>query len=518
MNLKKVINGIELKEKMSQAINLLCDTVKSTLGPKGNNVIIDHSAFTPFITNDGVTIAENIESEDIIINTILELAKESSIKTNITVGDGTTTTLVLLQSIFNEGLKKIEQGINPIILKKQLEHDLKIIKEKILKLSKKPTSSDLEKIAMTSANSEEIGKIISEAYHKVSSKEAIRIKEGEVSKTKVVYHRGYIFDTLLASPYFLEDKSALEIKAPFLLIVNNYLSDTEEIATFLNEALEIKKTLVIIAEEYSENLINDVLAINQEKQSKIYLLKAPEFGKNKQDLLKDLELISHSKIIDSICNSNLNNLGLVDSLTITPDETIVYFEQTEKIKEKTFELRNLALKRVVTDPDFLAKRIAMYENGIIDIYVGATTKTERRELKMRYDDALCAISSTKDGVLIGAGLAFYKVGTELNNNELLSDIFKEVLKAPFNQILSNAGLLENEILPAIKKHNYQKVYNILSENYESLEETNVLDSTSVIISAIENATSIASLLLTTTSLIINEYQNNIHKINNYTEL
>lgn len=518
MNLKKVVNGIELKEKMSTAINLLCDTVKSTLGPKGNNIIIDHSAFSPFITNDGVTIAENIESADPVINTILELAKEASIKTNTTVGDGTTTTLVLLQSIFNEGLKEINQGLNPIILKKRLEEDLKIIKQKILSLSKNPTLRDLEKIATTSSNSKEIGKIISKAYSKVQKKNAIRIKEGEDAKTEVVYHRGYIFDTLLASPYFLDDKSIIEIEQPYLLIVNNYLQDVEEIAIYLNEALETNKTLVIIAEDYSDNITNDILAINQEKSTKIYLLKTPEFGKNKQDLLKDLELISQGRIIENINNSNLSNLGLLDSLKITLAETIVYFEQTDRIKKKIAELQNLLSNSKPVDADFLAKRIAMYENGIIDIFVGAITKTERRELKMRYDDALCAIDSAKTGILPGSGLALYKVSAELNSKELSENILKKALKEPFNQIMTNSGLPATEIISKINTSKCQKVYNILTEKYESLEDTTVLDATSVIINALENATSIASMLLTTSSLVINEYQNNLHKVSDFSEI
>lgn len=518
MKLKKVVNGVELKEKMALAINLLCDTVKTTLGPKGNNIIIDHSAFTPFITNDGVTIAENIESEDVIINTILELAKEASIKTNTTVGDGTTTTLVLLQSIFNQGLKEIEAGVNPIILKQNLEQDLRIIKEEILKLSKIPSKDDYEKIAMTSANSKEVGKIISEAYNKVSSKSAIRIKEGDYFSTKVIYRKGYLFDTLLASPYFLEDKCNIEIENPFLLIVNSYLENIEEIAVFLNEIIELKKPLIVIAEDYSENIISEILALNQEIKNKIYLLKTPEFGKNKQDLLKDLELVSQGKIIDNLPAANLSYLGLVEFINIASLETTIIFKQDDKIKEKVIELQHLSLESKQIDTEFLKKRIAMFENGLIDILVGATTKTERRELKMRYDDALCAVDSVKKGVLPGAGLALYKICTELDRKLLKSSIFIKVLKAPFQQILTNAGLYEEGIIKKIKQSSYQTVYNIISSDYESLESTTIIDSTAVIISAIENATSIAGMLLTTSSLIINEYQNNLHKQNDYSNI
>ncbi len=518
MKLKKVVRGTELIEKMHIAINLLCDTVKATLGPKGNNIIIDHSAFTPFITNDGVTIAENIESEDAVINTILELAKEASIKTNSTVGDGTTTTLVLLQSIFNEGLKEIESGTSPIILKKRMNEDLDLLKGKITNLSKKPTSKDLEHIAITSAGSKEIGKIINEAYLKVSDKGAIRIKEGEEKNTRVIYKNGYVFDTLLASPYFLVDKDSLELISSYLLLVNTYLSNIEELAIYINEAIISTKNLIIIAEDYSDDLINDVLALNQESPINVYLLKTPEFGKNKQDLLRDIELISKAKIIENLHNSSTNSLGIVSNLKITPDESTIYFEQTEKIKEKIVELRSLQKKKLSPDSDFLAKRIAMYESGIVDILVGAPTKTERREKKMRYDDALCAISSTKSGVLPGSGLALYKITEELSEGELKESLLKKVLQTPFKQIMTNAGLDAEKILQPIKDSNYQQVYNIQSLAYESIQETTVIDSTLVIVNALENAISIASLLLTTTALVINEYQNNAHKENSYTEL
>jgi len=208
--MKKVINGEDLKIKMKNAIDLLCNTVKTTLGPKGNNIIIDHSDFTPFITNDGVTIAKNIESDDVVINTILELAKEATIRTNENVGDGTTTTLVLLQSIFDEGLKAIDKGVSPIILKRELDELLKEIVLRIESKSRKPKNSELLNIAQVSANGKEIGEIVFEVYSKIKDRNSITIKEG-IDKTVVNYLKGYTFDTIIASEYFFSEEKEITL-------------------------------------------------------------------------------------------------------------------------------------------------------------------------------------------------------------------------------------------------------------------------------------------------------------------
>ena len=223
--MKKVISNDELYIKMKEAINLLCNTVKITLGPKGNNVIIDHSSFSPFITNDGVTIAENIESDDEVINTILSLAKEASIKTNENVGDGTTTTLVLLQGIFNEGLNLIKNGKNPIILKKELYESLNKIIDKLNNISKKPKNRDLLNIAITSSNDIEIGTNIYKAYIKTKNINAIKIKESNNTKTNIEFLKGYSFETILASNYFLNENNEINYYSSYLLIIHNILNN-----------------------------------------------------------------------------------------------------------------------------------------------------------------------------------------------------------------------------------------------------------------------------------------------------
>lgn len=513
MNMKKVVSGDELRNKMQEAVNLLCDTVKTTLGPKGSNCIIDHSAFSPFITNDGVTIAENIESDDEVVNTILELAKEASIKTNTTVGDGTTTTLVLLQSIFNTGLKEIEKGENPIFLKKRLERELSPILEAIREKSKVPTEKELYNIAKTSGGMEEIGINISEAYQKVSEKSAIRIQESEEEQTKQVYRNGYSFDTLLASSYFLGNKKEIELIEPFILIIQDYVSNIEEVAYYLNEAIKKEKPIIIMAEDYQEDVVNELLALNFEDKIKVYPLKTPEFGNNKLELLKDISFVSEAKVLENEENPLSSYLGFLPKVLISEKETTLYFNRTERIKKRIQELKAVGTKK----DEFAEKRIAMLDKGLIDICVGAPTQTERREKKMHYDDALCAVASAKDGVLPGSGLVLYEIAEKENilpENALL----KEALTEPIKQILWNGGLDVEKVLETIKKSNYETLYNIKAEKYEFKNETSVIDATSVIENSLKHAVSIAGMLLTTTSIVINEYQNNAHKINDFNDL
>ena len=333
-----------------------------------------------------------------------------------------------------------------------------------------------------------------------------------------MHQKGYLFETILASNLFFTDKNEVELENVYLLIINNYLVDIEQIALFINEALNKNKSLIVLADDYSDDIINNILALNSEQNEKVYLLKIPEYGKNKLDLLNDLELISNCKIINDINNIDLYFLGEVNGLKLTNEESIIYFTENNNIKEKIKELRYLIKDNLVKDDNFLYKRIAMFENGIINILVGAPTSTERREKRMRYDDALCAISSASRGVLIGSGIAFYKLSKEVSKEEMISDILLNCLKEPLKQILYNAGLNQNEIIKNIEKSKYNLIYNVLEDKYEEIDKTIVLDSTEVVVNSLINACSIASMLLTTTSLIINEYKNNAHKINDFTDL
>ncbi len=506
--MKKIVTGKELEEKMQEAIDLLCNTVKTTLGPKGSNIIIDHSNFSPFITNDGVTIAENIESEDEVINTILELAKEASIKTNTQVGDGTTTTLVLLQKIYNLGLNLIQKGHNPIVLKRELDQEL----EKIIPLIKKeswiPKEKDLKNIATISSKDEEIGEIITKAYFQVGEIEAINIQEYEEEETKINFIKGYSLDTNLASDYFLNALKEVKYLNPFYLLVNSSLDDLEDISVILNNVLKSQKPLIIIANLYSEEFMQNILTLNNDYQAQIILLKTPYYGLSSLETLEDIAALSGGVIIDDAKDAKISSLGMSESIIINREKTIINYEPSPRLTKY--------LEKLAQD-DNNTKRRVMLQKGSVEIMVGAPTTTERREKKMRFDDALYALNSAKDGVLLGSGIVLSKISESLNSKEVSTSIFKEALLEPLKQILYNSGNDYNLVYNELKNDNFKKLYNVKTGKMEEESKSVVLDSLEVVINSLKNATSIAGMLLTTTSLVINEYATNKPNSYNYYE-
>ena len=513
--MKKIIYGNELYEKMNEAINLLCNTVKITLGPKGNNVIIDHSSFSPFITNDGVTIAENIESEDEIINTILTLAKEASIKTNDIVGDGTTTTLVLLEGIFNEGLKLIKEGYNPIILKKELNTYLDKLIIELENISHIPTNNDLYNVAQTSSNDNLIAKNIYDAYIKTKNINAINIKEIDSNTSHIEYLNGYRFETVLASNYFLNEQNTIEYNNSNILIINNKLENIESIAEILNEVIKKNESLIIISDDYNDDVVNDLVSLYLSNEIKICLLKTPSYGHKAHEILKDISVITNSNIIKTDYIT-LNDLGKVNNIVISNEEVIISFDYNDNIKKLIKEIKSNNKNEI--DKNFNDLRISMLSTTVANILVGATTTTERRELKMRYIDALHAIDISTKGILPGAGIALLKLRSNIKLESDIDKLFYNVLYLPFKQILINSGLNDKEIYDNIKKNNFNKLYNINKSNYENINDTLVIDPTFVVLNALKNAVSISSMLLTTSHLIINEYKNNLNKISDYNEM
>lgn len=513
--MKKIIYGNELYEKMSEAINLLCNTVKITLGPKGNNVIIDHSSFSPFITNDGVTIAENIESEDEVINTILTLAKEASIKTNDIVGDGTTTTLVLLEGIFNEGLKLIKEGYNPIILKKELNTYLDKLIIELENISHIPTNNDLYNVAKTSSNDNLIAKNIYDAYTKTKNINAINIKEIDSNTSHIEYLNGYRFETVLASNYFLNEQNTIEYNNPNILIINNKLENIESIAEILNEVIKKNESLIIISDDYNDDFVNDLVSLYLSNEIKICLLKTPSYGHKAHEILKDISVITNSNIIKTDYIT-LNDLGKVNNIVINNEEIIISFDYNDNIKKLIKEIKSNNENEI--EKNFNDLRISMLSTTVANILVGATTTTERRELKMRYIDALHAIDISTKGILPGAGIALLKLRSNIKLESDIDKLFYNVLYLPFKQILINSGLNDKEIYDNIKKNNFNKLYNINKSNYENINDTLVIDPTFVVLNTLKNAVSISSMLLTTSHLIINEYKNNLNKISDYNEM
>lgn len=501
---------------MSEAINTLCGAVKITLGPKGNNVIIDHSSFSPFITNDGVTIAENIESEDVVVNTILTLAKEASIKTNDLVGDGTTTTLVILEGLFNEGLKLIKNGFNPIILKKELNKYLDKLINKLSDYSRIPSDKDLYNVALTSSNDSVIASNITRAFIKTKNINAINIKEVDSNKSSVEFLNGYRFETVLASNYFLNEQESMEYNKPNILIINNKLDSIESIASVLNEVIKNNNSLIVISNDYNEDVVNDLVSLYLSNEIKICLLKTPSYGYKAHEILKDISVISKANIVNSDYIT-LNDLGCVNNIVINDDEVVLSFDYDHNIKKLVEEIKE---KNIINDIDknFNDLRISMLSTTVANILIGANTTTERRELKMRYIDSVHAIDVSTNGILPGAGISLLKLRNEITIENDIDKLFYNVLYLPFKQILINSGLNDDAVYKNIKKYNFEKLYNINKIDYENINSTSIIDPTNVVINTLKNAVSISSMLLTTSHLIINEYKNNLNKVNDYNEL
>lgn len=514
--MKKIVSGEVLKEKMLEAINLLCDTVKCTLGPKGSNVIIDHSNFSPFITNDGVTIAESIESDDEVINVILELAKESSIVTNKTVGDGTTTTLVILQSLFNLSIDLVNKGENPIVIKKQLYEVLDKIKSALEK-EKRPVNDEIiYNVARIASGDEEIAKVVSDAFVKIPYKEAVSVKEVEEVGVNINYFSGYKFQSVLASPLLLKDQTNIKFDDSLVLIIDSELIDIENISVILNEVFKTNKSLVIIANDFFDALVNEITSYVLNDDLKCLLIKISDYGERLRSIEKDLEIISGAKIVNNEVLINVQSLGHIKGIFVNKEEVRIEFDSNDIIKEYVSnildEVKNIDEEYV---KEFNMQRISMFNNGTAQISIGGYTKTELREKRMRLDDALCAVYSSGEGVLIGGGVTLLKVSSLLNENNMVEKIWKESLKKPFKQLMDNTGLDYKNVIGSIEQEQYNLIYNVYEDCYEEADKSYVVDSYKVVLNSLVNACSIASMLITTNSLVINEKINNLNKIDEY---
>lgn len=497
--MKKVISGKDLDKIIIEAVNLICNPVESSIGPKGTNSIIASTDLPTFITNDGVTIARNVESEDLCINAILEILKESSIKTDELVGDGTTTSLVLVKSIIEESYKLINNGISKYEINSELIKERNEIVKYLKNISHKPSEKEKRSIAITSSGKREYGEIIYEVASKIKNKNGIKITTGTKENTKVLYFKGYEIDTIIASDYFFKDSNLIELKNPYILVTNNKIENLENISDIINDCLDRKKDLVILADDYDEVLINNVLSINYDNDLNIYLLKNPEYGIRKFLISQDIAKISGAKIFKEDYY-----FGALKEIKINKEKTTMCFD----INAKDYVNKiNLAINDLNDefDIEFYQRRKSMLENGLALIEVGGKTNTEIRETKMHFDDAINAIFSLDDGVSLGGGISYLEVAEKLNEKFIL----KNILEKPFKKIIDNAMLDYTAIKNEIVKSNYKKVYNLITDKFENIDDTTVLDSTKVLISSLNSAISIASLLLTTNSLIINEKAKNI---------
>lgn len=500
--MKKIVTGEALNKVIIDAVNLICNPVEDSIGPKGTNSIVSTSDLPTFITNDGVTIARNIESDDLCINAILELIKEAAIKTDELVGDGTTTTLTLVKSIIKESFQLVSNGMSKYEISNKLLKEVKEIEIHLKESSIEANEKAKRNIAITASGKKEYGEMIYEVASKIKNINGIKITTGIKEETKVTYFKGYEIDTIIASDYFFKENNLIDLKKTYILISNNKISDWEDVSDIINECFNNKKNLVIFADDYEDDIISYILSLNYENDLKIYLLKNPECGIRKFLISEDLINLSEARII----NADFY-LGSLENIKITKDKTSMYFNTNIK---KYLEKISSDIEKLDDsfDIEFYQRRKSMLENGLALIEVGGKTNSEIREAKMHFDDAINAIFSLDDGASLGGGVAYLEIASKLNKDYIL----KKVLEMPFKKIIENSMLDFDDIKEEIVKSDFKKVYNVIKNEFEDTINTTVLDSTKVLISSLNSAISISNLLLTTNSLIINE-KNDYKNIN-----
>ena len=496
--MQKTIKGEELEIYISNAITLLSDTVKTTLGPNGTNVIINEANFSPYITNDGATIAAAITSDNEIINTILTIIKEAALKTDSDVGDGTTTTICLLESIYKNSIQNIKSKNDILKLKEELEKTTVKIINMLNTSSKKPNNQELENIASISANDKKIGHLITSFFIKLNKNPNIKLMENTSNeKDYAIALPGFFFENTIASPYFIKEKE-LTIKNPNIILFNKDIYTIQELEQIIYDNNFQNKDLIIIADSFADSVINEVLTINYEQETKILLINNPEYGTKRLAIIDDLKIITNAQRINNYYS------GSIKEFRYTNNTLTFIYNESSKLNNHISQLKNILIKENDEfECAFLKSRLSKLTNSYGIIYVGGNTKLERREKKMRFTDALCALNAATNGILPGSGLPFYQISNTLEIKNTADKIMQEALKSPIIQILKNSNVNYKKILNKIKDNNYQIIYNAKNKTFESITDTNVLDNTLVLTKALTNAISIATLLLTTTHLVIN---------------
>ena len=486
--MRSVLSGKLLKEQILKSIELLCGTVKDSLGPMGRNVLINVSDRDPFITNDGVTIAENITSNDVVVQTILEILKEASLKTNEVVGDGTTTTLVLLESILKESYQ--QENVDQLEIKKQLENCLSTVLEHIQTLSRKPTRKDYFSIATVAANDSFIGRTTSDVFLKVKKKQCIFLRESKTEKTTYEIMNGYRLDVKVPEEYFL-NQSNLVMENCHVIYLDYKVERIEELASFINQSTRYQENYIILCEGYNNEVASYLVDYFYDKKCFIVIASWMMYNAWQDEIMEDIRALEEDGVLSSV-NISSSNIILHRSKNTKKrrDTLLKRYEEVEEDYQK----------------EMLMNRIAMLHHGFATIYVGGFTTTEKREKIMRFEDALCAMEMARTGIVPGGGICFYQASDSLKEDCIGSKILKQALKVPFSQILSNANLSCDEIISNIKNANYEMLYNVKTNDYERVDDTSVIEPAAVVSYSLKNAVSIAGMILSINHLVINDFQ------------
>ena len=519
---KDIKYGEEVRKSLLNGINKLADTVKVTLGPKGRNVVLDRSYGAPLITNDGVTIAKEVELEDPYENMGAGLVKEVSIKTNDVAGDGTTTATVLAQKMIKEGVKNIAAGGDPMSIKKGMDKALDAAITSLKKISSDVNGKeDIGRVASISANNEEIGNLIADAMEKVSKDGVITIEESKTSNTDVKVVEGMQFDKGYISPYLVTDTEKMEtvMENPYILITDKKITNIQEILPLLEELMRQSGKLLIIADDIEGEALSTLILNKLRGVLNVVAVKAPSFGDTRKDILQDIAILTGGKVITGdlgldLKDVTIDDLGRAKQIKVQKDNTIIVdgagdkAEIAERVKHIKAEIENTSS---TYDKEKLQDRLAKMAGGVAVIEVGAATEVEMKEKKLRIEDALSATkAAVEEGIVAGGGTAYIniipdveKLLNEVNEEERIGvKIILAALEEPVRQIATNAGLEGAIILDKVKNEKTGVGFDAKEERYVDMKKAGIVDPTKVTRSALQNAESIASMILTTEAGVV----------------
>ncbi|MBR2372568.1 MAG: chaperonin GroEL [Clostridia bacterium] len=520
---KQIKYGIEARKALENGVNILADTVKITLGPKGRNVVLSRKFGAPLITNDGVTIAKEIELEDAAENLGAQIVREVSTKTNDVAGDGTTTAAVLAQAIINEGSKNVAAGANPVILKKGIAKAVDVCVDELKKISK-PISDkhSIAQVASISAGDESIGELISLAMEKVGNDGVITIEESKTMKTELKVVEGMQFDRGFASPYMATDldKMVAELDNPFILITDRKITHIQEILPVLEQVVKTGRKLLIISDDIEGEALATLVLNKLRGAFTCVAVKAPGFGDRRKAMLEDIAILTGGVVVSEelgyeLKETTLDMLGSARQVRVDKDNTVIVegAGSSENIAQRVKQIKNLLAESTSEyDKEKLQERLAKLAGGVAVIEVGAATEVEMKERKLRIEDALNATrAAVEEGIVPGGGVALLSTYKAVENfvNGLEGDektgakIVLTAIQAPIKQIATNAGVDGSIVIHELLKNESATYgYDALNNQFVDMIEAGILDPTKVTRSALQNAASVAATMLTTESVVV----------------
>lgn len=518
---KDIKFGADARASLEAGVDKLANTVKVTLGPKGRNVVLDKSFGAPLITNDGVTIAKDIELEDGFENMGAQLVKEVATKTNDVAGDGTTTATVLAQAMVNEGMKNLAAGANPIILRKGMKQACDCAVDAIAKMSSKVTGKDqIARVAAISAGDDAVGEMVADAMEKVSNDGVITIEESKTMKTELDLVEGMQFDRGYVSAYMATDmdKMVADLDNPYILITDKKISNIQEILPILEEIVQSGAKLLIIAEDVEGEALTTLVINRLRGTFNVVAVKAPGYGDRRKAMLEDIAILTGGQVISEevgldLKETTLDMLGRAKSVKVQKENTVIVDGAGDKdaIASRVAQIR-AQIEETTSDFDRekLQERLAKLAGGVAVVRVGAATETEMQEAKLRMEDALAATrAAVEEGIISGGGSAYIhaskevaKLAASLEGDEKTgANIILKALEAPLMTIAYNAGLEGAVIINKVRESEEGIGFNILEEEYTDMVKAGIVDPAKVTRSALQNATSVASTLLTTESVV-----------------